>query len=278
MSQRLTGREAGIAEVGSRPPAVTLFRATLAYDGNDFQGWQLQRGRSARTIQGVVEASLSVLAAGGPVRIAAAGRTDTGVHALGQVISFELEREIRSDELRRALNALLPPDVRALEVREAPAGFHARRSAVSKLYRYELDMGEVQLPTRRRLAGHVAWILDSERVRDAAALYVGRHDFASLASAGSSVRTTVREVTRSEVRFRDATLVYEVEADGFLRKMVRSMVGGLVAVGRGACSVSELREALERHDRRGWPPPVPGRGLTLVRVLYREGSESTIQA
>jgi len=133
-------------------------------------------------------------------------------------------------------------------------------------------------PTRRRLAGHVAWILDSERVRDAAALYVGRHDFASLASAGSSVRTTVREVTRSEVRFRDATLVYEVEADGFLRKMVRSMVGGLVAVGRGACSVSELREALERHDRRGWPPPVPGRGLTLVRVLYREGSESTIQA
>lgn len=254
-----------------------LFRATLAYDGSDYEGWQLQRGRPARTVQGVVEAALSALAAGRPVRVAAAGRTDTGVHALGQVISFELERAIGCDELRRALNGLLPADVRALEVREAPAGFHARRSAVSKLYRYELDTGEVQIPTRRRLAGHVPWMLEAPRVREAAALYVGRHDFASLASSGSSVRTTIREVTRSEVRFQGATLVYEVEADGFLRKMVRSMVGGLVAVGRGACSVAELAAALGRRDRRGWPPPVPGHGLTLVRVLYHEEPESTIQ-
>ena len=256
--------------------AVTLFRATLAYDGTDFEGWQIQRGRPARTIQGVVEHALSVLAAGAAVRVAAAGRTDTGVHALGQVISFDLAREIGCDALRRALNALLPRDVRALDVREAPPGFHARRAAVSKLYRYELDTGEIQLPTRRRVAGHVATSLDEGHVREAAALFVGRHDFASLASAGGSVRTTVREVMRSEVRFRPGALVYEVEANGFLRKMVRSMVGGLVAAGRGACSVAELAAALERRDRRAWPAPVPGHGLTLVRVLYRGEPESTI--
>ena len=254
---------------------MALFRATLAYDGAGFQGWQLQRG-AARTVQGAVEASLAVLAGGQHVGVAAAGRTDAGVHALGQVISFELTREIAADELARALNGLLPADVRVLEVRVAAAGFHARRSALSKLYRYVLDTGAIQLPTRRRHAGHVPWALDEPRVREAAALYLGRHDFASLASSGSSVRTTVRCVHRSDVRFEGASLVYEVEADGFLRKMVRSMVGGLVAAGRGIRSVEDLAQALERRQRRAWPAPAPPCGLTLVRVLYPEEPGSTI--
>jgi tRNA pseudouridine38-40 synthase len=252
------------------------YRLTLAYDGAGFQGWQRQAG-SARTIQATVEDALSRLAGGATVKVAGAGRTDTGVHALGQVASFELPRDMTPLSLKAAMNGLLPEDVRVLEAACAPDGFHARRSALSKLYRYVLDTGPVRIPTRRARAGHVRWLLDPQRVAAAAALFTGRHDFASLASAGGSTKTTVRTVLRSESRFepiepssdgRSATLVYEVEADGFLRKMVRSMVGGLVAAGRGTVGVDELRDALLARDRRAWPPPVEPCGLTLVQVTY----------
>jgi len=254
---------------------MPAFRLTLAYDGTGFEGWQSQARASARTLQGELEAALRRLSGGARVPVAAAGRTDAGVHALGQVISFSLERRIQPEALLRALNGMLPDSVRVLDAALAPASFHARRSARSKLYRYLLDTGPVQLPVRRARAGHTRWHLDEARVTEAARLYVGRRDFASLASSGGSVRTTVRTVTRSEAAFvapeapgLGRTLIYEVEADGFLRKMVRSLVGGLVAAGRGAVSVEELRQALEAHDRRLWPPPAEARGLTLVRVDY----------
>lgn len=246
------------------------YRVTLAYDGTDFLGWQAQAG-GARTVQGVLEEALRRLGDGGRVPVTAASRTDTGVHALGQVASFELGRAMAPEDLARALNALLPEDVRVLDCRPAPASFHPRKSAASKLYRYLLDTGPVRLPQRRRIAGHVPWRLDEPRVRAAAAAYVGRHDFASLASSGGSVKTTVRTITRSEAAFEGPTLVYEVEADGFLRKMVRSLVGGLVAAGRGAWELGDLRRALERADRSAWPPPAEACGLTLVRVDYPVG-------
>jgi tRNA pseudouridine38-40 synthase len=244
------------------------YRVTLAYDGTDFSGWQRQAGRPQRTVQGELEAALSRLSGGAHVAADGAGRTDAGVHALGQVASFRLPRSWRPADLARALNALLPADVRVLETASAPPGFHARRSALSKLYRYELDTGAVQLPTRRRYAAHLAFEPDREAVRAAAGLFLGRRDFGSLASSGGSARTSLRTVIRSEIRFAPEALIYEVEADGFLRKMVRSMVGGLLAAGRGACSVAELRDALEARDRRRWPAPAEARGLTLVAVAY----------
>lgn len=246
---------------------MACFRVTLAYDGTDFLGWQAQAG-DARTVQGVVEQALRRLGNEDRVPLLAASRTDTGVHALGQVAAFDLGRDMAADDLARALNALLPADVRVLDCAPAAPGFHPRKNARSKLYRYVLDTGRVQVPQRRRYAGHVPWTLDEARVREAAAAYVGRRDFASLASAGGSVQTTVRTVTRSEAAFDGGTLTYEVEADGFLRKMVRSLVGGLVEAGRGAWTVDELRRALERADRSAWPPPAEARGLTLVRVDY----------
>jgi len=208
------------------------------------------------------------------VRVAGAGRTDAGVHALGQVASFELQEPRAPDQLQRALNAMLPADVRVLEAALAPPGFHARRSAASMLYRYVLDMGPVRIPTRRRLAGHVREPLEPEPVREAAALFAGRHDFASVASAGGSTRTTVRTVTRSEVRFEAlepglTAMVYEVEAEGFLRKMVRSLVGGLVAAGRRERTPRELAAALRARRRGAWPPPAEACGLSLIRVDYR---------
>jgi tRNA pseudouridine38-40 synthase len=248
---------------------MSLWRVTLAYDGSGFEGWQVQATeRGARTVQGVLQEALGRLAGGAAVRVDGAGRTDTGVHALGQVASFELAREIGAAELQRALNALLPPDVRVLETAAAAAGFHARKSAVSKLYRYFLDTAAVQLPQRRRFAGHVPGPLDRDRVRAAAELYLGRRDFKALASAGGSARTSVREVHRSEAWFEHDTLVYEVEADGFLRRMVRSLVGGLVAAGQGRLTIDELKSALDSAERSRWPPPAPACGLTLVRVHY----------
>ncbi len=250
---------------------MPAYRLTLAYDGTDFEGWQAQERPdrpSVRTVQGELEAALRRLAGDTPVRVAGAGRTDAGVHALGQVASFDLPRAWEPPALQRALNGLLPADVRVLEAAEAPPGFHARKSALSKLYRYELDTGPVQLPTRRRNAGHVPWTLDAEAVAETAALFVGRHDFASLASAGGSARTTVRTITRSHVAFLGATLRYEVEASGFLRKMVRSIVGALIDVGRGALSPGDVARALDARDRRAWPGPAAACGLTLVRVDY----------
>jgi tRNA pseudouridine38-40 synthase len=247
------------------------YRATLAYDGTDFSGFQLQR-RAGRTVQGVVEHALARLAGGARVALAGSGRTDAGVHALGQVAAFELEREIEPAALQRALNGLLPADVRVLDAALAPLGFHPRKSAVSKLYRYVLDCGGVQPPQRARYAAFCPHTLDEGAVRAAAALYLGRHDFASLASSGSSATTTLRTVTRSEAVFEAGTLVYEAEADGYLRKMVRSMVGGLIAAGRGTLGIGELARALQARDRRAWPAPAAARGLTLVRVDYPPGS------
>jgi tRNA pseudouridine38-40 synthase len=134
---------------------VSLYRVTLAYDGTDFLGFQLQR--RGRTVQGAVEEALARLAGGARVPVAGAGRTDTGVHALGQVVAFELARELEPAELQRVLNGLLPADVRVLDAGRAPLGFHPRRSAASKLYRYVLDHGVVQPPQRRRFAGFCPW-------------------------------------------------------------------------------------------------------------------------
>jgi len=255
---------------------VPLYRLTLAYDGTDLLGWQLQPPGSGPTVQGILEEALARLAGGKRVVVAGAGRTDAGVHALGQVASFELSRDLEPDGLQSALNGMLPADVRVLDAARAPAGFHARKSAVSKLYRYVLDCGGVPLPQRRRFAGWVPRRLDEDAVQAGAALLLGRRDFASLASSGGSAKTTVRTVTRSEVTFDERGLTYEVEADGFLRKMVRSMVGGLIAVGRGALAPDALAAALEARDRRAWPAPASPCGLTLVRVDYSSGSGAVL--
>jgi tRNA pseudouridine38-40 synthase len=263
---------------------VTRFRLTIAYDGTAFEGWQSQaRLRPVRTVQGVLEGALSRLADGERVPVVAAGRTDAGVHALGQVVSFDLARELAPDRLAHALNGLLPADLRVVDAARASESFNARRSAVSKLYRYVMDTGTVQVPTRRLFAAHVPGPLAEEPMRAAAALYLGRHDFASVASAGGNVKTTIRTLFRSDLRIEPRAseeggpaVVYEVEADGFLRKMVRSLVGGLIAAGRGETAVEGLRRGLEAGDRGAWPAPAPARGLTLVRVDYAAAEEPRV--
>ena len=243
-------------------------RVTLSYDGYGFAGFQAQDKDKGRTIQDEVEAALQRLHDGAFVRIEASGRTDQGVHALGQVISFRGPRDWRENELARALNSTLPRDIRAMASSGVPPEFHARRSAISKHYRYLLDVCETQHAVKRRYAGHTGFKLDRDAVETVARLYIGRKDFASLRNAGTDVKTTVRTVTRADVSWHDVTMTFDVEADGFLRKMVRSMVGGLVAAGRGAVTVAELEAALAGCDRSRWPAPAGSEGLYLVSVTY----------
>jgi len=243
-------------------------RVTLSYDGYGFAGFQAQDKDKGRTIQHEVEQALQRLHAGAFIRIEGSGRTDQGVHALGQVISFRVPRPWPENELARALNSTLPKDIRALASAPVPDHFHARRSAVSKHYRYLLDVCETQHAVRRRHAGHTGFELDRLIMDRVAALFLGRKDFASLRNAGTDVKTTIRHVTRSEVHWDDSTMVFEVEADGFLRRMVRAMVGGLISAGRGAATVESLAAALESCDRREWPAPAGPEGLYLVSVRY----------
>jgi len=249
-------------------PALFNQRVTLSYDGYGFAGFQAQDADKGRTIQDEVEKALARLHGDAFVRIEGSGRTDQGVHALGQVISFRVPRLWPENELARALNSTLPKDIRAMASSPVAPGFHARRSAVSKHYRYLLDVGETQHAVRRRYAGHTGFKLEREVLDRVAALFVGRQDFASLRNAGTDVKTTVREVKRSEVRWEDSTMIFDVEADGFLRRMVRAMVGGLIAAGRGAVTVEQLATALESHDRSAWPAPAGPEGLYLVSVRY----------
>ncbi len=252
-------------------------RVTLSYDGSEFAGFQAQDKARARTVQDEVEAALQRIHQGVFARIEGAGRTDQGVHALGQVISFRSPREWPDNELARALNSVLPRDIRAMNSATEDASFHARRSALSKHYRYLLDVCETQHATRRKYAGHTAFSLDRAVVAEVAALFLGAKDFASLQNTGSPVKTTTRTVTRSEVHWEEATLFFDVEADGFLRRMVRSMVGGFIAAGRGAATVDQLAAALESRHRSGWPAPAGPEGLYLVSVRYKSGAEAVYE-
>lgn len=250
------------------PPPEYNQRVTLSYDGYGFAGFQAQDEDKGRTIQGEVEAALQRLHGGAVVRIEGSGRTDQGVHALGQVISFRAPRLWPENELARALNSTLPRDIRAMASSPVALDFHARRSPVSKHYRYLLDVCPTQYAFRRRYAGHTGYHLEPLVIEQVAALFVGRKDFAALRNAGTDVKTTIRTVTRSEVHWEESTLVFDVEADGFLRRMVRAMVGGLVAAGRGAATLDQLAAALASAERSQWPAPAGPEGLYLVSVRY----------
>jgi tRNA pseudouridine38-40 synthase len=246
---------------------VQAYRFTLEYDGTDFEGWQRQ-APGHRTVQGAFEDALArVSGAFAPAR--GAGRTDAGVHAEGQVASAVLARPLAPAALREALNALLPPDLAVVEVELADAGFHARRDARSKLYRYAVWNGPTRSPLRERRAWWVRAPLDLDAMRAAAAELVGRHDFASFQAAGSSARTSVRTVSLLSVRGEPGGRVcLELAADGFLRHMARNLAGTLLEVGRGRRAPESVREILAARRRAAAGPTAPARGLTLVAVRY----------
>jgi len=249
--------------------AVT-FKITIAYDGTDFVGWQRQA--SGASIQGLLEDALRELD-DRDVPVVGAGRTDAGVHALAQCASFTLTRTIAPDALVRAMNARLPESIRVIAAAAAAAGFNARFDARAKTYRYRIWNRDVLDPFERRYAWHLPGPLDVNAMTGAARAIEGRHDFAAFQASGSAVQATVRTVARSRVTHdRGALVLYEIAGDGFLRHMVRAIVGTLVEIGRGRRRGDSLRETIEARDRGAAGPTAPAHGLFLVAVSYDEGS------
>lgn len=243
------------------------FRLTLEYDGSEFHGWQVQPGGS-RTVQGALEHAIARVVHE-RARVTGAGRTDAGVHAEGQVASVTLGTALEPDALRRALNGVLPPDVAILEVAAERDGFDARRDASGKRYRYALWNAPVRSPLRRRRALCLQRPLDVEAIRRAAADLVGAHDFASFQAAGSSVRTTTRTLFRLDVEgAAGGPLDLWFDGSGFLRHMVRNVVGTLIEVGSGRRDPDGMPALLATRDRARVGPTAPAFPLTLVDVRY----------
>ena len=244
---------------------MRTFKATLAYDGTNFAGWQMQAG--PRTVQGVVEDALRPID-DRRVVVHAAGRTDAGVHATGQVVSFSLTSPVAPGALLRALNARLPDDVRVMDVAEVAGDFNARFHARSKTYRYAVWSGAVVPPQVRHFVWHVPRPLDVEAMNAAARLLEGEHDFAAFQAAGGDVLSTRRHIFASRLERRDAQIVYQVTGTGFLRHMVRNIVGTLVEIGRGRRTPDDMRRILESRDRSRAAATAPPHGLTLWSVEY----------
>lgn len=240
-------------------------RLTLSYDGTEFHGWQFQPG--FRTVQETIETAIARLT-GESVRVNASGRTDTGVHALGQVINFQCNSQLASQVFVRGLNAHLPDDVVVKEVGDVPPSFDANRDAKRKLYRYVIHDACVPDLFMRRYCCHSPNRLDAAAMARAAAALRGTHDFHSFETDWPNRETSVRTVTHLAVSRMGDWIWLDVEADGFLYNMVRAIAGTLMNVGRGFWPEAKVAEILQAEDRRAAGPTAPAKGLFLMRVSY----------
>jgi tRNA pseudouridine38-40 synthase len=247
------------------------FKLTLAYDGTDFRGWQMQG--EERTVQGELTRALSLIE-GAAVLVHGSGRTDAGVHAEGQVASVQLRREISADKLRGAINGNLARDVRVIRAEAAEDDFHARYSARGKTYVYRVFNEQFASPFWHRYALLEARPLDLRLMQEAARLFTGSHDWTAFSAAQSDAATRVRRVTdvviseHFDERGQGRLIEIRASAEGFLRYMVRSIAGCLLAVGRGEMKAEEVRRAIETGERSRLIATAPAHGLTLLSVEY----------
>ncbi len=247
------------------------FKLTIQYDGTEFHGWQEQG--DLRTVQSELTQALEVLE-GRKVVVNGSGRTDAGVHAEGQVANVVVEREFTPDKLRAALNGNLASDLRVIDVQPVSHDFHARLSAREKTYIYRIVNGPVISPFWNRYACHEARPLNLDRMNQAGALFLGTHDWTAFSAAQSDAENRIRTITRLDVSFRiDARapgplIEINVAANGFLRYMVRSIAGTLLALGRGELDDKKIQEAIESGNRSLAGPTAPARGLALFSVSY----------
>jgi tRNA pseudouridine38-40 synthase len=246
-------------------------KLTLAYDGTDFSGWQVQP--DLETVQGTLASVIRRLT-GENVLPQGSGRTDAGVHALAQVASFVTASPIPVENFQKALNDLLPAAIRVLEVSEVAEDFHARKSARAKTYRYRIFRGPVCLPFRARYVWHFPYPLDEDAMSRAARAVVGEHDFTSFAAVDPEKGEDEGEVSNVRTIFSSAwerqgdELIYSVRGSGFLHHMVRNLVGTFLLVGKGTLQVEDIRRILEAHDRSAAGATAPASGLFLVSVEY----------
>lgn len=256
------------------PQAKRNFKLILEYDGSHYHGWQRQKG--VLTVQEVVESKLGIML-GRPVTVRASGRTDAGVHALGQVINFYAKTRLSPEDFQRGLNGLLPPDIVVRHAEEVPDAFHASYSALSKVYEYRILNRPLPSALERLYAWHVPKPLDLDRIRDCLPVLIGEHDFRAFMAAGSSVNNPVRTMIQADAWRPDPDhLYFRFQATGFLRHMVRNLVGTLVNAGRGLMAPKDLEAILASRDRSRAGITAPAHGLYLVCVFYGRGEETTV--
>lgn len=247
------------------------FKLTIQYDGTDFHGWQMQG--DLRTVQGELTRALSLIE-GQEVVVHGSGRTDAGVHAEGQVASVIISREITPEKLRAAINGNVGRDLRVINVEIATGNFHARFSALEKTYLYRIVNAPVMSPFYFRYAHHEARPLDLENMKRCAKLFLGSHDWTAFSDSDSETENRVRHLTRLDVlknkdeRARAEVIEFTATASGFLRYMVRSIVGTLLAAGRGELDQDTITRALTTGERSLAGPTAPAKGLTLLEVTY----------
>ena len=244
------------------------FKLTIRYDGTDFFGWQTQPGR--RTVQETLEGAITEITREPRVRVNASGRTDSGVHAVGQVANVYSATKLDCPTLLKAINAKLPEDVSVREVCEVPQSFCANKDAVRKMYRYVVQDGRLQDPFMRKYAWFVRQSLDVEAMARAARCLAGRHDFRCFETNWPNRLTSVRTITHLSVNRFGECIWIDVEANGFLYNMVRAIAGSLVQVGRGFWPESQVEDVLKGMDRRLAGPTAPPEGLFLMRVSYAD--------
>src|ERR1700692_707034 len=243
-------------------------RMTVSYDGTEFHGWQVQPGLP--TIQSVLEMVLTEIE-GAPVRVAGSGRTDAGVHALAQVAAFTLVNPIPVDNLRKAINRLLPLDIRVFDVIEAAADFHPRYQALAKTYEYRIHRSEICPPFAHRYVYHYPYPLDESRIFELAPLLEGEHDFSSFAASDDKDelgRSKVRRIFHSRAARAGDVLIYSLRGRGVLKHMVRDIVGVLLEVGKGNLGREDIKRRLDPACAIPPGPSVPALGLFLVSVEY----------
>lgn len=244
------------------------YKLSLSYDGTQYSGWQVQE--NAISIQTLVQNALSTILRH-PVHITGSGRTDAGVHAIAQIAHFTTDVSIDRHRLLVSLNGLLPLDIRAFELTEAPDSFHARYSALRKIYRYHLHLSPIRNPFNQLYTVHIPYQLDLTLLRAAAKAFIGEHDFTSFsneAHRGSAARDPVRTLFRLDVGEEEGGIFLEFEADGFLYKMVRNITGMLIDVARGKRPLSDIEAVFAAKDRTRASPAAPAHGLFLVEVIY----------
>ena len=242
------------------------YKILLQYDGTRYEGWQRQE-RTGQTIQGKIEAVLSKMT-GEEIQIQGAGRTDAGVHAKGQTANFHLKRAVDVQELKRYLNHYLPEDIAVTEVCEAPERFHSRLNASGKIYTYRIATGEEKNVFERRYIYDLGERPDTERMRQAAQLLTGTHDFRSFCANKRMKKSTVRTIYEIKIEEMPGEILLTYKGNGFLHHMIRILTGTLLEVGMGRRSLSSVKELLEVFDREKAGFTAPAKGLTLEEVLY----------
>jgi tRNA pseudouridine38-40 synthase len=241
------------------------FRFLIQYDGRPFCGWQRQP--NGTSVQQLIEEAIESIT-GVQYVLHGSGRTDSGVHALGQVASSSITTRLEPDELTRAINAHLPPEIRVVKSSVVPQNFHARFSAVEKTYRYLILQGDIRSPFAPWYACWINRKLDEGAMADAAQYLTGEHDFAAFMGSGSSVKTTVRTIKEVSVRRGGGFISIMISADGFLKHMVRNICGTLIEAGKGVLEPGQMERILLSRDRTSAGPTAPAEGLTLIKVTY----------